>query len=503
MSAVLSWSEWGQADAVRLAELIASRQISAAEAVAQAITAAQRLEPQLGAVLETFDDLLTASSSTSRLTSAYDGANPAGALWGVPLFIKDLGSSIAGRLAESGSVLGRDKISARTDPLLANLQTAGLIAVGRSTTAELGMTYDTTTSYRGLKVTRNPWHTDYTPGGSSGGSAALVAAGVTPLAHSTDGAGSTRIPAGLTGLIGLKVSRGRLPLPWSFNEYGNATIGEGAFSRSVRDTAAFLDAATAHYPAGNSFIAGKAPTHSFLSALQRPPGKLRIALSVGNWGRPTSCDATVAARVRQVASALQALGHEVEEIDDARITDWDSFWPSFRTFWLGMRPAMWGLPFENGIPPQLLQQMMPMTREFWRNARRYDKLDVLRHQAANNAHSLRLGALFGDYDVLLTPSFAIPAPRANGPFSLANERDFDGYINDLLDAGRYVIPASEAGTPAISLPAGKDQNGVPVGAQLWGRWQDETRLLQLAAQLESAQPQWFKQTPPVHVATLD
>jgi amidase len=492
---VLNWKEWGRLDAVGLAELVRTRQVSAAETAAQAIEAARLLEPQLGAVLETFDDIAATPSA--------DGANPEGALWGVPLFIKDLGSTIAGRLAENGSALNKDKRSPRTDPLIANLHRAGLISVGRSSTAELGMTYDTTTTYRGLKVTRNPWNLDYTPGGSSGGSAALVAAGVTPLAHSTDGAGSTRIPASLTGLVGLKVSRGRLPLPWSFNEYGNATIGEGTFSRSVRDTAAFLDAAASDYPAGNSFVSSKSPTHTFASALQRTPGKLCIALSTGPWGRATACHADIAARTREVAAALQELGHEVEEIDDDAITDWNRFWPSFRTFWLGMRPAMWGLPYEDGIPPGLLEELAPMTRKFWLNAQRYDKRDVLRHQASNNAHALRLGEFFGKYDALLAPAFAIPAPRANGPFSLANDRDFDGYINELLDAGRYAIPASEAGLPAISLPAGKDANGIPVGVQLYAKWFEEARLLQLAAQLEASRPHWFNTTPPIHVGTLD
>jgi len=490
----LSWQEWGQLDAVGLAELVRKKQVSAAETTQQAIEAARLLEPQLGAVLETFDDLVAAPSA--------DGANPEGPLWGVPLFIKDLGSTIAGRLAENGSALAKDKRSSKTDPLIANLHEAGLIAVGRSTTAELGMTYDTTTTYRGLKVTRNPWDPDYTPGGSSGGSAALVAAGVTPLAHSTDGAGSTRIPASLTGLIGLKVSRGRLPLPWGFNEYGNATIGEGTFSRTVRDTAAFLDAAAAHHPPGKSFVSSRAPTATFLSELQRPPGKLRIALSTGTWGRDTACDADIAARTHAVAVALLELGHEVEEVDDASITDWDGFWPSFRTFWLGMRPAMWGLPYEAGIPPDLAEQLTPMARKFWLNAQRYDKRDVLRHQAGNNAHALRLGEFFSKYDVLLAPAFAIPAPKANGPFSLANDQDFDTYINALLDAGRYAIPASDAGIPAISLPAGKDVNGIPVGVQLYGKWFDEPLLLQLAAQLEKSRPQWFGTVPSIHVNAL-
>jgi len=488
----LRWQEWGRLDAVALAQLVRSRQLSAAETSAQAIAAAHLLEPQLGAVLETFDELISAPGK--------DGANPDGELWGVPLFVKDLGSGIAGRLAESGSVLHLNQRNNRTDPLIANLHRAGLIAVGRSTTAELGMTYDTTTTYRGLKVTRNPWHPDYSPGGSSGGSAALVAAGVTPLAHATDGAGSTRIPASLTGLIGLKVSRARLP--WRFNEYGNATLTEGTVSRTVRDTAAFLDAATIAFPSGNSFISVKPPTHSFSAAITRPPATLRIALSTGYWGRTNACHPDIATRTREVATVLQQLGHTVEEVDDDVITDWQRFWPSFQTFWLGLRPAMWGLPWEDGIPSELLAQMAPMTQKFWRNAQRYDKRDALRHQASNNAHALRLGEFFGKYDALLTPAFAIPAPRANGPFSVAIERDFEGYINELLDAGRYAIPANDAGLPAISLPAGKDANGIPLGVQLYGKWFDEARLLQLGAQLESAQPHWFNTVPGIHVGTL-
>ncbi|KAF1043548.1 MAG: 6-aminohexanoate-cyclic-dimer hydrolase [Herbaspirillum frisingense] len=492
-SLAFSWDEWSRLDAVGLGQLVAGGQVNAAETAAQAIAAARLVEPQLDAVLETFDDLadgLAPESSTA--------GDP---LRGVPFFIKDLGSAIGGRLSENGSALWHGRRAERTDPLLQNLQRAGLVAVGRSTTAELGMTYDTTTTYRGLKSTRNPWNRERSPGGSSGGSAALVAAGAVPLAHSTDGAGSTRIPAALCGLVGLKVSRGRLPLPWSFNEYGNATIGEGCFSRSVRDTAAFLDAAAAHHPIGNAFVAAPAPAH-YAAALAQPVRPLRIALSTGAWGRDTPCSGHIAGRVREVARALQALGHEVEEISDEQISDWQAFWPSFRTFWLGIRPGGWGLPYGGEIPEYLLPQLSPMARRLWENSRRYDKLDVLRHQAANKAHALRLGALFGRWDVLLTPTFAIDAPQANGDFSLAHEHDLDAFVERLLDAGRYVIPASDAGIPAISLPAGLSDAGMPVGVQFWGHWFEEALLLQLAAQLDSAHPEWFAPRPPIHVARL-
>lgn len=490
----LSWDEWGNTDAVALAQLIRAGQISPQEVARQAVRAATHLNPALGAVVEVFDDIV---DNPSR-----DGANLNGPLGGVPFFVKDLGSAIKGRLRESGSVLGKGRLADRTDPLLDNLHRGGLVAVGRSTTAEMGMTYDTTTNYRGLKVTRNPWNPKFTPGGSSGGSAALVASGAVPLAHSTDGAGSTRIPAALTGLVGLKVTRGRLPGPWSFNEYGNATLGEGVFSRTVRDTAAFLDAATAHRPLGKNFIAGPSPAKPFQDAAYEAPGKLRIGLSAGRWGRATAPDPSIVELTRSFADTLQALGHEVEEIDDAGLTDWDRFWPSFKTFWLGMRPAMWALDHGGELPPHLLEQLTPMARKFWHASQGHDKHAILRHQAANNAHALSFGAFFERYDMLLAPAFAIPAPTANGPFSLMNDRDFGTYVEELLDAGRYAIPASDAGIPAISLPAGLDRNGIPAGVQLLGPWFSEYRLLQVAAEVERHRTDLFGRKPPLHVSRL-
>lgn len=490
----LGWAEWARHDAVSLAALVRTRQISAEEAVVQAVAAARLLDPQLAAVLETFDDLLAKPQA--------DGADPGGPLWGVPMFVKDLGSGIAGRLSEQGSALTMNRRCTRTDPLIANLHEAGLIVAGRAATAELGMAYDTTTTYRGLRVTRNPWNLAHTPGGSSGGSAALVAAGVVPLAHATDGAGSTRIPAGLTGLIGLKVSRGRLPLPWHFNEYGNATFGEGVVTRTVRDAAAFLDAGSRHFPAGKGFVAARHDAASFAAALAKPPARLRIAISSGKWGHDDDCHPLIAARTREVAIVLERLGHTVEEIRDEEITDWHAFWPAFRIFWAGVRPATWGLAHGGALPPEIEAALSPMTRAFWLQAQRHDKHDMLRHQAVNNLHALRMAQLFERCDVLLTPVLPITAPLANGALSLAQETDFDAYVNALLSAGRYAIPANDAGLPVVSVPAGKDDGGLPVGVQLCGSWLAEGQLLQLAAQLEAAVPEWFGAVPRVHVSRL-
>ena len=493
MHYAMSWEEWGRLDGVGLSELIRQKELSIAEVSRQAADAAALLNPQLEAVVETFDASMIVSPPSD--TSS-------GPLHGVPIYLKDIGSGLTGQLSENGSALYRGRRIPRTDPLITNLLQAGLVPIGRAATAELGMAYDTTSTYQGLKITRNPWHTAFSPGGSSGGSAALVSSGVVPIAHATDGAGSIRIPASLTGLIGLKVTRGRLPLPWLMSGYSNATFTEGALTRTVRDMAAYLDAASKSHPPGNSFIPAAKNEESFLSSLERPVRKLRIGLSTSKWGRKPPCDAVISNRIEKVANALAQVGHEVSELNDSEVADWSTFWSSFQTFWSGIRPATWALAYADDLPAEVEASLSPMTRQMWLHSKHYSKRDVLLHQAHNKIHALKMARIFERYDVLLTPVMPITAPKANGHLSLANERNFDSYIQDLLDAGRYVIPANETGLPAISLPAGLDDKGVPVGFQLIGRWNEEALLLQLARQYESENPEWFAQNPPIHVSTF-
>ena len=184
----MSWEDWGKRDALSLAELVKSKQVSVQEVLAQAAAAIERLNPKLAAVLEVYESTLKDPN--------VDYPNKEGRLYGVPMLLKDLGSGLRGRKQESGSRLYRDYVAKATDPTVENYLRAGLIPLGRSTTPEFGMTFDTTTDYLGSPmVTRNPWNLERTPGGSSGGSAAAVAAGIVPISMSSDGGGSTRIPA--------------------------------------------------------------------------------------------------------------------------------------------------------------------------------------------------------------------------------------------------------------------------------------------------------------------
>src|SRR6266704_1608807 len=182
----MSWEDWGKRDAVALAELVRTKQVTAQELVAQAAAAIEQLNPKIGAVLEVYENILRDATA--------DGPNKDGRLYGVPMLLKDLGSGLRGRKQESGSRLFQNYVMTATDPTVENYLRAGLVPIGRSTTPEFGMTFDTTTDYLGtLPVTRNPWNLERTPGGSSGGSAAAVAAGIVPISMSSDGGGSTRI----------------------------------------------------------------------------------------------------------------------------------------------------------------------------------------------------------------------------------------------------------------------------------------------------------------------
>ena len=492
----MSWAEWAGHDATSLAALVKAGAVTPAELASQCAAAVGMLDGRLNAVLGLFDDAI-ANPDT-------DGPAKDGRLYGVPMFLKDLGAGLKGRLQESGSLMFKGNVASVTDPTVENFLAGGLVPIGRSTTPEFGMTFDTSTTYLGeLKVTRNPYNLERTAGGSSGGSAAAVAAGITPISMSSDGGGSTRIPASFCGLVGLKTSRGRVPRPIAQSEYITRISIDGVVTRTVRDTAAAYETLT-RVPNGGSFIAmGRPPAGTFVEAIKRDPAKLRIGLSTGMWGRETPVDSQVAARVREAAALLESLGHHVEELDEASICDWPTMWKGYITQWIGSR-AMFDLQAaDKGIDPKDLHRLLgPMTYRHYVAAQRYDKYDILRMMAANNTTTRAFGRLMDRYDVLLTPSLAIRVPQANGPYSLLQENnDLDGWVNFLADACRFTMPGNETGMPGISVPAGLDADGLPIGVQVHGSAASEPLLLQVAAQIERARPEWFRITPAVHVTT--
>ncbi len=494
---MLSWDEWARHDATALAGLVRAGAVTPAELAAQVAAGVARLDPRLRAVVELFADTLD--------NPAIDQPSPQGLLHGVPMFLKDLGSGLKGRGQDSGSALTRGTVVGATDPSIANFLRAGLVPLGRSTTPEFGMTFDTVTQYDNQDpvVTRNPWNLSRTPGGSSGGSAALVAAGVLPLSMSSDGGGSTRIPAAFCGLVGLKASRGRVPQPLGRNEYVTRVSIDGVVSRTVRDTAAVFEYLT-HIPNGGSFIAMGPPRSSYLQAIERDPPRLRIALSLGPWGRPAPVNGQVADRVRQVAAQLERLGHHVEAVPDTEICDWPRMWETYIQQWVGSRALLQVLGRDRGLERDGLQtRLTPMTWRHFVASDRYDKFDMMRMMGGNNAVTRQFGAFMARWDMLLTPTLAIRVPAANGPYSLLRDESLDDWVGRLTDSCRFTMPANETGLPAISVPAGLDTDGLPIGVQFYGNFGAEQGLLALAAQLERACPDWFGDVPPVHVTRPD
>ncbi|RWI16776.1 MAG: amidase [Mesorhizobium sp.] len=487
----MSWEEWIKQDAVALAQLIRNKQISPQQAAAQAAAAVERLNPKLSAVLEVYENTLE--------DIHVDGPDKKGALYGVPMLLKDLGSSLKGRTQEAGSKLYRNRVATSTDPAVENYLRAGLIPIGRSTTPEFGNSFDTTTDYLGkVLVTRNPWNLDRTPGGSSGGSAAAVAAGIVPIGTSSDGGGSTRIPASFSGLVGLKASRGRVPQPLAQNEYMSRHTIDGVLTRTVWDTAAIYDYLT-DIPEGGTFIPMGAPAESYLSLVSRDPGPLVIGLSTGRWGRGTDTVSEVSERVRVVGALLDRLGHRVEEIDDTRICDWDAMWDGYVTTWISSNARLRHEAEQQGINPSDLENYVtPIIYRHYLAADRYDKYDVWRAMERNNQVTRAFGRFMSRFDLLLTPTFAIQPQLANGPYSLLRDQELDPWVSRLCDACRYVMPGNETGMPSISVPAGVDREGLPIGVLLHARWGREDLLLQIAAQLERWKPEWFEAFPPIH-----
>ncbi len=494
---VMSWDDWVRHDATALAGLIRAGQIAPAEATAQVAAGVARLNPRLQGVIELFADTLE--------NPGHDRPNGQGLLHGVPMFLKDLGSGLAGRTQDSGSDLVRGTRIDATDPTIANFLRAGLVPLGRSTTPEFGMTFDTVTRYGEADpvITRNPWNLARTPGGSSGGSAAMVAAGVVPLSMSSDGGGSTRIPAAFCGLVGLKATRGRVPQPLGRNEYVTRVSIDGVVSRTVRDTAAVFEYLT-RIPNGGSFIAMGPPRSSYLHAIEADPPRLRVAVSCGPWGRSAPISPQITDRVATIARLLERLGHHVDDVPDTAICDWSLMWETYIQQWVGSRAGFIAMGRDRGVGRQELQTLLaPMTWRHFTASERYDKFDMMRMMSGNNTLTRQWGAFMEQYDVLLTPTLAIRVPTANGPYSLLRDEDLDDWIGRLTDACRFTMPANETGMPAISLPAGLDNDGLPIGAQFYGNFGNEQLLLALAAQIETASPAWFGATPPVHVTRPD
>jgi amidase len=360
---------------------------------------------------------------------------------------------------------------------------AGFVILGRTNTAELGIL--PTTEPAAYGATRNPWDLERSPGGSSGGSASAVAAGIVSAAHGNDGGGSIRIPASHCGLVGLKPSRGRVSLAPDYGEILGGLVIELALTRTVRDTAAILDAV--HGPAPGDPYAAPAPERAYVNELGVDPGRLRVGVLATPPGGLLDADPDCIAGAQAAARLLEGLGHHLEEshppaLDEPeQIADFVVRW----TAGVDWNLKYWSRAIGHGIGPEDVE---PCTWALAQQGRSHTAGDLFSALERSQAWSRRVAGWWTDegFDLLLTPTCAEPPPPL-GEFESAPENPAAPLIRAMPFAA-FVTGFNVTGQPAISLPLHQTSYGLPVGVQLIAAYGREDLLLRVASQIEQAQP---------------
>jgi amidase len=453
--------------ATEQASLIRSGDLSSRELVQHYLERIERLDPALNAFVTVCGNRALADAQAS---DARGGDAP---FRGVPIAIKDLTATAGIRTTYSCRAFA-DHVPDFDTAVVRRIRDAGFVILGKTNTPEFGTVAFTESELNG--DTRNPWNSALTPGGSSGGAAAALAAGLVPVVHGTDGGGSIRIPASCCGVFGFKPSRGRVsPAPFSSLE-GLST--SGPIARSVADAAALLDVLAGPEP-GDLFSV-PAPSRPFAEGLE-DERRLRIAVTTSP-PVTTQVDPDCAAAARSAASLLEDLGHSVAEVtppwgDDTLIDDFITVWQ--------VGPSLFP------IDPEL---MTPLNRDLAARARATSAADYAAAVVRLQAASRRITAFWEDVDVVLTPTLALPPV----PIGWQHE-NADGAIEQLR-RNTFFTPftaiANITGLPAMSVPLHRSGSGLPVGVQAIGSPAGDALLLRLAAQLERALP-WHASRPPI------
>ncbi len=474
-------NEYARYDGLGLADLIRRKEVTAEEVVLTALEGYQKVNPVLNAIIEVYADRI---DKVDRLLE------PDRLFSGVPFFLKDLGATEAGKPQEMGSRLAKGHVAMEDTFLTTRFREAGLSILGRSTTPELGLAATTESVLTG--ATRNPWDLNLMAGGSSGGAAAAVAAGVVPVAHASDGGGSIRIPAACCGVVGLKPSRGRVTCGPYSDEMIFGLAQEFVISRTVRDTAAMLDAVCQPTP-GDPYVIVQ-PRQPFLKEIGAPIRKVNIALIAESWaGVEVAKENTDS--VRQVARVCGEMGHTVEETMPR--FDLESYFSALGVMWhasLGYTIDQLALKMKRPVDEDHLE---PVTLAVYNQSRQISSTDVIRARSALNTVRREFGEFHNKYDLLLTPTTAqIPVPintmnqNLNIPLEDWYQRtsQFNTFTN-LFNA---------TGLPAVSLPLCQSATGLPIGIQFVAGFGEEALLIRTASAFEEAMP-WKDRLPSVHV----
>ncbi|MBT9445543.1 MAG: amidase [Hyphomonadaceae bacterium] len=477
--AAISHADYVKHDALGLAELVRKKAVSPGELLDAAIARLDAVNPKINAQAHRFVDI-----AKTQLAAGV-GEGP---FAGVPFMTKDLAVMVTGAPLTSGSRAWEGFVPRIDSVLTERCRAAGLVIFGSTTSPELGLTATTENKIQG--DTHNPWKHGHIAGGSSGGAAAVVSAGVIPMAQASDGGGSIRTPASCCGLFGLKPSRGRVPLGPLRTEGWNGMSVVGAVSRSVRDSAAFLDA-VGGIETGARYDATPAPGGGFLAALSSAPMGLRIALWTKTYDG-ADIDPECAGAAVEAAKLCESLGHTVEEIqppvDGPALAQ--AFMPILMTSVfrdLEDRGAARGAPVRD-------DEIEPLTAFYRARAAEVTGVQLQAAIATQQRAAIKVAQFMQTYDLLLTPTQGTPPPKL-GVLSLS-QPDFAQYGRDMGAFGPYTALANHTGQPAMSVPLTMSRGGLPIGVMFLGRYGAEATLLSLAAQLEAARP-WKDRLPVV------
>jgi len=478
----MNLTEYAHYDGLGLAEIIRKGDLTPTEAAELFITAVEKVNPQINSVIEVYEDALDIAKV------ALNGNGP---FAGLPFLRKDLGATEGGRLQELGSRLFKGYVPVRDSFLMTRFKKAGLVTLGRSTVPELGISGQTETLLQG--ITRNPWNLDRMAGGSSGGAAASVAAGILPVAHASDGGGSIRIPASCCGLVGMNPSRGRISAGPDRQDPMFGLAREFVVSRSVRDTAAMLDAVHGAQ-VGDPFIIIK-PERPYMAELLTPVKKLRIAFTADSWG-PYPVDAEIKKAVEKAASVCQEMGHAVDadspQLDFIKVNT--VLMNVFGLSDVGLAK------FAEDLGKELsLDYLEPGTLKMILRARNLTLEAVMNSFEVMRQTRFIVGQFFQKYDLLITPSLSL-LPQPHGEFSTKRDdlSPHEFWENDFR-IFQHMGLFSVTGTPSMSLPLGQSESGLPIGVQFAAPFGDEAALIRIAAAFEEAMP-WKDRIPPVHVS---
>lgn len=492
-------SDYHKYDGLGLADLVRKKQVKPNELVEEAIIRIEKLNPQLNAVIHKMYDLAR---------KAAEGVLPAGPFTGVPFLLKDLLAAHAGVPMRSGSRFHHNFIPDHDSEIVRRYKAAGLVILGKTNTPEYGLVPVTEPELFG--PSNNPWDLTRTTGGSSGGSAAAVASRMVPLAHGNDGGGSIRIPASCCGLFGLKPTRGRNPLGPDFGEAWHGLVGDHVLTRSVRDSAAMLDA-TAGPDVGAPYFTTP-PSRPFLDEVGAAPGRLRIAFTSKPL-LPGSVHKDCVRGLEMTVKLCQDLGHEL--VEAAPPINSQAFARAFFTLVCGETRATIEEAEAFLGHKATSRSFEPATWAVGLLGKKIKAPEFSRAIRLLQLSARRIGHFFEDYDLLLTPTLAMP-PVVTGSLQPQGTRALAIKVIGRLNAGcllnalggieasaeqvfefiPYTPVFNVTGQPAMSVPLYWNDEGLPIGMHFVGRYGEEATLFRLAGQLEQAEP-WIERLPPI------